>query len=110
MFTAERRQRILTLLQAGASRRAAARASGIDPSTLCRWIRRGERAHPESRYRSFVEEVLAAEAGLRAPQAVYDAMPGDPSLAWRYVERQEPGYAAPDDPDDGHVITLRIDG
>jgi len=62
-FTRQRRELILQLLGAGASRRSAAAASGIDHSTLTKWIRRGERArHPESQYRRFVEDVLDAEA------------------------------------------------
>lgn len=61
-FTVRRRELILELLRAGASRRAAAAAAGVDHSTLIKWIRRGERAHPESQYRRFVGEVLEAEA------------------------------------------------
>ena len=63
MFTVRRRELILEVLRAGASRRAAARAAGVDHSTLIKWIRRGEHAsHPESMYRRFQEDVLAAEA------------------------------------------------
>ena len=62
-FTHARRELILELLSAGASRRSAARASGIDPSTLTKWVRRGEQArYPESAYRRFLDDVLDAEA------------------------------------------------
>jgi hypothetical protein len=115
-FTRHRREQILELLRAGTSRRVAATATGIDPSTLTKWIRRGERARsPESMYRRFLDDVLDAEAHpkMRALRNVYDAIPGDPDLAWRFIER-EPGYAVQDNPDDdpggGHVITLNLDG
>ena len=62
MFTIRRRELILELIRSGTSRRRAAIASGIDPSTLVKWMRRGEQArHPESMYRRFQEDVLAAE-------------------------------------------------
>ena len=65
-FTVQRRELILELLRAGASRRAAARVAGVDHSTLIKWIRRGEQAsHPESQYRRFLGEVLEAEANPR---------------------------------------------
>lgn len=118
-FTVRRRELILDLLRAGASRRCAATAAGIAPSTLIKWLRRGDRAsHPESQYRAFRSEVLEAEAHpeMRALRASYDRISADPDLAWRYIERREPGHAAhrgedpDDDPDGASVITLRLDG
>jgi transposase-like protein len=55
----------LELLGAGASRRRAAIASGIDPSTLVKWIRREQARYPESAYRRFLDDVLEAEASAR---------------------------------------------
>jgi transposase len=88
-FTVRRREQILELLRAGASRRMAATASGIDHSTLTKWIRRGEQArHSESQYRRFRDAVLEAEAH-----------PG-------FIERHQSGS----DQDGGsQVITLKID-
>ena len=61
-FTRARRELILQLLAAGASRRGAAKASRISHSTLLGWLKRGERGHPESAYRAFRAQVLEAEA------------------------------------------------
>ena len=88
-FTVRRREQILELLRAGASRRTAATASGIDHSTLTKWIRRGEQARSsESQYRRFVDDVREAEAHpeMRVLRESYDAMAGDPVLAWRFVD------------------------
>lgn len=62
LFTIRRRELILELILSGTSRRRAAIISGIDPSTLVKWLRRGERGHPESAYRRFLDDVLEAEA------------------------------------------------
>lgn len=61
-FTEARRQRILAILEAGGSRRQAAKVSGISAGTLSDWIRRGERA-PDGRYGEFRSQVLEAEGG-----------------------------------------------
>jgi len=117
MFTVRRRELILELLRAGASRRAAARAAGVHHTTLVKWLRRGEHArHPESQYALFREEVIEAEANpaMRALRETYDRISDNPDLAWRYVERQPEYVSGGDDPDDdpdgGSVITLRLDG
>lgn len=94
-FTRARRERLLELLGAGASRRSAALAVGIAPSTLTKWLRRGgEKALPGSQYRAFRLAVLQAEADpqLRALKDSYDRMADDPDLAWRFIERREPSY------------------
>lgn len=118
-FTERRRELILELLGAGASRRAAARATGVHHTTLVKWLRRGEQArHPESAYRRFLRDVLEAEADpkMRALRSAYDGLSTDPDRAWEFIERGEPGHAAhrdddpDDDPDGGSVITLRVDG
>jgi hypothetical protein len=100
-FTAPVKAKILELLAAGASRRAASAFAGVDHATLLRWLRRGENASEGSRFREFYEQVAEAEAHpkLRALQIVYNAIPDDPGLAWKFIERREPGYgSAPIDP------------
>ena len=111
-FTTERRARIVERLSAGASRRTAAAAVGIDHVTLLRWLRRGETAHPEGRWAEFLRDVREAEARpkMRALASAYRGMADDPDLALRYLERSEPGFALPEpEPSDGHtVIQLKL--
>jgi hypothetical protein len=88
-FRAAARARVLEILGAGGSRAQAARAAGIDPATLSRWVARGSRAAPGGRWRAFYEAVMTAEADphltpLRDPFE-------DPSSAWRYLDRSEFG-------------------
>jgi IS30 family transposase len=119
-FTVRRRELILDLLRAGASRRAAARAAGVHHTTLVKWLRRGEQArHPESQYACFREEVLEAEGHpeMRALRQTYDRISDNPDLAWRFIDHREPGQAVHrgddpdgDDPGGASVITLRVDG
>ena len=90
-FIERRRLRVLEVLRAGGSRREAARAVGIDPATLTRWIAKGRTAHPEGRWHAFYEDVRAAEVGSR--QAAWEA---NPFLAWRFLELTEPGFRRPD--------------
>lgn len=94
-FTADRRHAILELLRAGASRRTAASVAGVDHSTLLRWIERGKSGAPGGRFREFFEAVEQAEADprLRALETVYKELPDNPGLAWKFLERREPGYA-----------------
>jgi hypothetical protein len=96
-FVAPVRAQILQLLAAGASRRTAAMAAGVDHRTLGRWIERGETAHPEGRWHQFYLDVLEAEAAprLRALKIVHDALPDDPGLAWKFTERQVDGFGPP---------------
>lgn len=95
-FTAENRQKIYQALQVGASRRTAAHIAGVDESQIRRWFKRGEDAS-EGRYREFYEEVLRSEASprMRALGVVYKELPDNPSLAWKFIERREPGYEPP---------------
>ena len=96
-FTAETRQRILEMKRLGASDRTAAAVAGIDHATLFRWLRRGEDAAQGSRFREFYEAHQAAEAEprVRALAIVHDSLADNPSLAWKFLERREPGYAPP---------------
>jgi transposase-like protein len=93
-FTADRRQAIVALLGAGASRRKAAAAVDIDHATLLRWLRRGEKAAPGGRWREFYEAVIDAEAhpSLRPLERIYsrELEDGDPLAALRLLERSEP--------------------
>jgi hypothetical protein len=115
-FTAARRELILELLAAGASRRAAAAAAGIGHQTLLRWVTRGEAASEGSRWHNFYLAVEEAEARprLRALSIVYNAIPDDPSLAWKFIERTVEGFGsipegpAPRDPEG--VIHLHLPG
>lgn len=95
-FTADNRQKIYQALQVGASRKTAAHIAGVDPSQLHRWFKRGEEAQ-EGRYREFYEEVLRSEASprMRALGVVYKELPDNPALAWKFIERREPGYEPP---------------
>ena len=63
-FTEARRRLILAALACGASRRTAAALAGIDHETLARWLRRGERSSPGSRWAEFHRRAIEAEAGM----------------------------------------------
>jgi hypothetical protein len=108
--------RILELLAAGASRRAAAAGAGVDHSTLGRWLARGETASPEGRWAEFLRDVRAAEAEpkIRALRTLSDGLVGSPEVAWRFLEREEfakPGTEPEPEPSDGPIIIqLRFDG
>lgn len=114
-FNAQTRQRILEILAAGGSRRTAAATAGVDHATLSRWLARGRDAAPGSRWREFVQAVEQAEAHprVRALTAVYDALPDNPGLAWKFIERREPGYGpstavTPEAPSGPVVIQLHL--
>lgn len=96
-FTAETRERILQALQVGASRRTAAQIAGIDEAQLRRWVTRGKDGAQGTRYHDFYLAVLEAEASprLRALGVIYKELPDNPVLAWKFIERREPGYAPP---------------
>ena len=96
-FTQATRQRVLEAKRIGASDRTAAHIAGIDHSTLGRWLARGKGAGEGSSYRAFHDEFRAAEAEprLRALAIVHEQMPDNPSLAWKFIERREDGYAPP---------------
>ena len=97
-FTAETRRKILEALTVGASRQTAAAIAGVDGSALSKWLKRGEEAtEAESRFAEFRREVLEAEATprMRALGVIYREMPDNPTLAWKFIERREPGFAPP---------------
>lgn len=94
-FTRARRELILELVSAGVSRRKAAIAAEISPSTLTKWLRRGEHSrYAESSYKRFYQAVLEAEVHptIRALKTEQERMLEDPDLAWRFIERREPEY------------------
>lgn len=96
-FTAEVRGKIIDALTIGASRRTAAAIAGVDESQIRRWMARGREADPDSSFREFHDAVIAAEAHprMRALGVIYKRLPDDPTLAWKFIERREPGYAPP---------------
>lgn len=87
-FTEARRQRILAILEAGGSRRTAARVSGIGPGTLTGWLKRGERV-PGGRYGEFRQHVEEAESGTHRLVGLPLEGSDDVELAWamRLLER-----------------------
>lgn len=97
-FTDSRKQQILAVLKVGGSRDTAAQVAGLTGETLRVWLKRGaDTDDEESGYRQFYEDVLAAEAEprFRALGIVHRALPDNPMLAWKVIERKEPGYAPP---------------
>lgn len=96
-FTVETRQKIIQALSVGASRNTAAHIAKVDEAQIRRWIAKGKESEAGTRYREFYEQVLEAEASprMRALGIIYRELPDRPDLAWKYVERREPGYAPP---------------
>jgi hypothetical protein len=95
LLTTTREQRILAVLEAGGSRRQAAKVSGIAPATLTSWLKRGAKV-PTGRYGLFRRQVLEAESGehhlvgmpsedrseLQWALSVLRRDPPEPSRAW----------------------------
>lgn len=96
-FTADVRQKIIQALSVGASRSTAAAIAGVDEAQIRRWIKRGSTSDAGTNFREFYEEVRKAEASprMRALGIIYKELPDNPGLAWKYIERMEPGYAPP---------------
>jgi hypothetical protein len=96
-FTESVKKGILELLRLGASRQTAAHAKGVGKATLTRWLQEGETAVRGSAKRNFYEAVLEAESegSIKALRIVSTEMENDPKLAWKYLERREPGFAPP---------------
>lgn len=94
-FTAERIEEILRAKRLGASNNTAAAAGGVDEKTLRDWVQKGEKAPEGSPYRQFFEDFRGAVAfpNVRALEIVHQAMQAKPELAWKFLERKEPGYA-----------------
>ncbi|MDP9235494.1 MAG: hypothetical protein M3P01_13230 [Actinomycetota bacterium] len=98
-FTSERRSKVLEILSAGGSRRAAAAVAGVDHATLARWLARGRKAAPGGRWHTFLRDVEQAEVHLelRLLRERYDKVSDSPMAAFRYLERTV--WAAEDEPD-----------
>jgi hypothetical protein len=96
-FTEPTKKRILEYLALGASRQTAAHAAGTSKQSLSRWMVEGEKAAQGSAKKRFYEDVLEAESqgSVKALRIVSTEMENDPKLAWKYLERREPGYAPP---------------
>ena len=89
--TPQRRERIVKAVAAGNYIEASARSAGVHPSTVYRWIERGER-EAEGIYHDFAEEVrrAEAEAEVHAVAIIRRAMAGDWRAALSYLERRHP--------------------
>jgi transposase-like protein len=97
-FRAAARTRIIEILVAGGSRAAAARAAGVDPATLHRWVEKGRNGDPEGRWRMFSDLVELAESRQQPPvlvglSAQEQQWAAHPDLAWKFLEQHEPGFA-----------------
>jgi hypothetical protein len=91
------RKAILDSLRKGALRKDAAWYAGIDPTTLARWLKRGEEPEAESVYRDFRRDAMKAErkAKIDSLSVVQDLATGeDPAVALKaatwYLERRYP--------------------
>lgn len=98
-FTEPIKNQILAVLKVGGSRETACAVAGLSTETLRVWLKQGEAEedHDISPWADFRREVLAAEAEPRfkALGIVDREMANNPMLAWRVIERREPGYAPP---------------
>jgi hypothetical protein len=96
-FTADRRKLLIEGAELGLSRQSNSIHAGIEDATLRRWLERGRIAPEGSAFKRFREEFLAAEVAPRkkALAIVSEAWPDKPDLAWKFIERREPGYAPP---------------
>jgi transposase len=89
-LTAEVQERIVQAIRAGNYAEAACQAAGISPSSLYRWLARGQQE--PGRYREFRQAVLRAEAEgeVHAVATVRRAMAEDWRAALAYLERRHP--------------------
>jgi hypothetical protein len=101
---------VLELLSAGASRRHAAAMAGLSASTLTRWLQRGAKARPGSRYGEFYAAAVAAEGrpSLRAISDEWERTIADPMLALRWLEGRGE-FNEPPEPPTPTVIRLTLD-
>jgi hypothetical protein len=90
-LTPEVGERIAKAIRAGNYFEAAARASGISPSTFYRWLELGAQ-DSEGIYRQFREQIKRAEAEseVHAVALIRKAMPGDWRAALALLERRHP--------------------
>jgi hypothetical protein len=96
-MTEARKKTILECLRVGSSRMTAAALAGIAESTLQENIRKGRTAPEGTAAAKFTADVEAAEAAPRhkALGIIMREMEGSPTLAWKFLERREPGFAPP---------------
>lgn len=99
-LTPEVERYILTALSVGAYRTDAARLAGISPTTLYKWIEKGESARPNTKLGKFAVKVADAEARpkLAAMRTLLDSIrgdpannvPGNPRIALDFLRRRYP--------------------
>jgi hypothetical protein len=96
-FTADRRKRILELLSVGPAAAPPPRCPASTTPRFSDGSGGAREASERSRWEQFYRDVLQAEAHPKiwALQIVQREMPDNPSLAWRSLERREPGFAPP---------------
>jgi hypothetical protein len=114
MFTERRRQRVLAVLSAGGSRNVAEAAAGLGHGTLYRWLKRGERAHPESRWAQFYRDALVAEASPPGPIGIpsddKDTCQDEVRWALEVAEREWATTPAAEEPETPVVINVTLPG
>jgi transposase len=110
-FTAERRERFLTLLETGRNVEQAAADVGVNPSTVARWAARG-RADATAEAREFAERFDAIRGGdgerlseqdvIRALELAIRKGSVTAMKTWldRYGEREESAPSTPDEFDE----------
>ena len=88
-FTPDRRKAILENLETGVSREVVSRASGVDPESLRKWIRKGEE-ETTGEYHQFASDVGKAEttAEINMVQILHNA--DDWRAAAWWLERRRP--------------------
>jgi len=108
-FTSERRSKILEILSAGGSRRAAAALAGVDHATLARWLARGRKAAPGGRWHTFLRDVEQAETHplLRVLRDEYDKAQDSPMAAFRFLDRHD-AWAEDEPPLPADPVVIRL--
>jgi len=111
-----RREKAIQALGLGASLRTAAALAEVDVATLHQWLKRGSEEDIGAYHDFYVEvEKGKAEVRLRAIGVVQAAIDGNSSLAMKFLERFEEGWApqlpvTPAKKDSPVVINLRFNG
>lgn len=92
-FTHSRKERILQVLQAGGTRLDAAKAAGVTPMTLRRWLERGRTSRvPDGMWERFRNAVLDAESAAPRLQVLrhrYELAMGDGESAFAFLTQLE---------------------
>jgi hypothetical protein len=94
---------IETFLEAaavGCSQTTCAYLAGVDPAQGSRWLAKGkedtEKGLDTAKARFYqAYHKNQATTNMRALGIIHREMETNPTLAWKYVERREPGYAPP---------------